>query len=264
MRTMREGRKKKKIKLFKKIKIRRKRYSEFSFKRLFRVEIFEAFLSLCLCWRLVKPRYLRNLVITTMTGITRALWWNGKLFSRMTQGPPVSTKPLASLFSLWKGPFCHWLATVPRHIWNRFLARNFFSTRNADAPRNSSNLLVPDFYRAFLSISFFPPREGKFNSRKKEQDKGRKNFLLSSFLFIWEWIFFKKISTQFREDKLKLDQTNISLFHLPIINNAIEQSFSNNPQTARTSRHLQRKKKREENKIKKPREKTVETADREG
>lgn len=199
-----------------------------------------------------------------MTGITRALWWNGKLFSRMTQGPPVSTKPLASLFSLWKGPFCHWLATVPRHIWNRFLARNFFSTRNADAPRNSSNLLVPDFYRAFLSISFFPPRERKFNSRKKEQDKGRKNFLLSSFLFIWEWIFFKKISTQFREDKLKLDQTNISLFHLPIINNAIKQSFSNNPQTARTSRHLQRKKKREENKIKKPREKTVETADREG
>lgn len=53
MRTMREGRrKKKKIKLFKKIKIRRKRYSEFS---LFQVEIFEAFLSLCLCWRLVKP-----------------------------------------------------------------------------------------------------------------------------------------------------------------------------------------------------------------
>lgn len=176
MRTMREGRrKKKKIKLFKKIKIRRKRYSEFS---LFQVEIFEAFLSLCLCWRLVKPSISPKFGYNDDDGYHACTLVKWKVFSRMTQGPPVSTKPLASLFSLWKGPFCHWLATVPRHIWNRFLARNFFSTRNADAPRNSSNLLVPDFYRAFLSISFFPPREGKFNSRKKEQDKGRKNFLL--------------------------------------------------------------------------------------
>lgn len=103
----------------------------------------------------------------------------------------------STLFSLWKGSFCHWLATVPRHIWNRFLARNFFSTRNADVPRNSSNLLVSggtDFYRAFLSISFFPPRERKFNL-----SQGDKEEFSPPFVRLWEWIFFyffEKISTQ--------------------------------------------------------------------